>query len=317
MKKVVKKRFDFLYKHKFGDFEYSPEIVSIISNIDKEYKKIKIKKKNGSVRLIKPPSERLIKIQKSIKNEIKHLVFKGKVISNNIFGLGGKDKNIQANAKAHQNNRYIFKADIKNFFDNVKPAQVKECLINFLSLKDKEVNLLTRLTTYEHSLPQGAPTSTILASLCLISMDKRISTLCKMNNARYTRYVDDIVISSSKEIKECFVKKVKKIVNQEGFNMHSIGDDLNSKTKIFDTNKEDASVNNLIIRDNKLMTEYHHGFPKHQFLVGSVPIEENKDTSLDGVLNFIRETDEDYFNELIKNKCCPNCLQIDLNDENV
>ena len=62
--------------------------------------------------------------------------------------------------------------------------------------------LLTRLTTIDEQLPQGAPTSTMIANLLLaLPVDEptnRRAAECAVN---YSRFVDDIAFSGSKSAK--------------------------------------------------------------------------------------------------------------------
>src|SRR5437899_9317974 len=56
--------------------------------------------------------------------------------------------------------------------------------------------LLTRLTTLDSELPQGAPTSTGVANLLLaLPVDDPIAAEAKRLGVRCTRFVDDIVLS--------------------------------------------------------------------------------------------------------------------------
>ena len=45
-------------------------------------------------------------------------------------------------------------------------------------------------------LPQGAPTSPILANFAALSLDRKISNACLVRSWTYTRYADDLVIST-------------------------------------------------------------------------------------------------------------------------
>jgi hypothetical protein len=44
-------------------------------------------------------------------------------------------------------------------------------------------------------LPQGAPTSPMLANLCAFTLDRRVAGLARAVGATYTRYADDLVFS--------------------------------------------------------------------------------------------------------------------------
>jgi hypothetical protein len=56
--------------------------------------------------------------------------------------------------------------------------------------------VLTQLTTFERHLPQGAPTSTLLANLVLHSCDGPIRFECERLGIRYSTWVDDLAFSS-------------------------------------------------------------------------------------------------------------------------
>jgi RNA-directed DNA polymerase len=60
---------------------------------------------------------------------------------------------------------------------------------------------LTKLTTWDHELPQGTPTSTHIANLVFLDTDIQLINLCNANNITYTRYVDDLTFSSPQDFK--------------------------------------------------------------------------------------------------------------------
>jgi len=57
--------------------------------------------------------------------------------------------------------------------------------------------VLTRLTTHNGQLPQGAPTSSYLANLALWEREPDIVTYFSAKGIRYSRYIDDITLSST------------------------------------------------------------------------------------------------------------------------
>src|ERR1041385_80316 len=48
-------------------------------------------------------------------------------------------------------------------------------------------------------LPQGAPTSPMLANLCAFNLDCRLAGLAKAAGATYSRYADDLVFSGGEQ----------------------------------------------------------------------------------------------------------------------
>lgn len=49
-------------------------------------------------------------------------------------------------------------------------------------------------------LPQGAPTSPLLANLCAFTLDRRMAGLATRLGATYTRYADDLVLSGDRRL---------------------------------------------------------------------------------------------------------------------
>ena len=299
------KAFNFLYKD-INSKTINPEILQIANKIDSCYSKARISKPNGKFRHLLIPNVDLIDIQKKILLTIKELNLKNSLVSKNAFGLGGKDRSIQKNASFHKNHRYILCIDLKDFFPNVNSKKVKECF-RTMGCNNKEVKLLTKLTTLNSSLPQGIPTSPILACICLHGFDKRFYNYCVINNLLYTRYFDDITISSKEKIDKDFREDIKSmienILQQEGLNTLKINEE---KTKIFDLQKEHCEITGVVVENQKLKTKYHPGFPKYEYILKNIPINSQKiNQRLNGVLSFINSVDPEYSEKIekAKNSC--------------
>lgn len=133
---------------------------------------------------------RLEEIQRSIKNQI----FRKIEFPDHINGGVRKRSNI-ANGKSHQGNKYIFTTDLSNCFPNIRPKLAYRAFLD-LGYSNVQARWLTKLTTYNHCLPQGTHTSPYLANLCLLPLDKELINLTKTFGITYTRYIDDLTFSS-------------------------------------------------------------------------------------------------------------------------
>jgi RNA-directed DNA polymerase len=74
-------------------------------------------------------------------------------------------------------------------------------------------------------LPQGAPTSGYLANLAFASLDRRISWYLRQAGFTYTRYSDDILISTreipfDRDLAERIIHDIQKLVVQDGFTLN-------------------------------------------------------------------------------------------------
>lgn len=176
-------------------------------NADKKtlYSSFHIPKHSGGLRKIDAPCPEL-------KNALRQLVeiFKTQMFAlyhTSAFAYIEKRSTIDS-IKRHQQNesRWFAKFDFSNFFGSTTP----EFVYNMLSIifpfseivKTTEganaLKTALSLCFLDGGLPQGTPSSPLITNIMMIPIDHTISNgLRKMpNNYVYTRYADDILISS-------------------------------------------------------------------------------------------------------------------------
>ncbi|HWK05419.1 MAG TPA: reverse transcriptase family protein [Puia sp.] len=165
------------------------------------------KKPGGKIkeRILYPSSGRLREIQDGIKDNILSK------ISMPEFVQGGvKGKSNITNALVHKGKRYKFTTDLKKFFPSVTSGMVYNILRGYGFSGDVS-RVLTILCTYKGMLPQGIPTSTHLANMVFLPVDYTLQKACPIPDITYTRFVDDITISSSSDLKpytSAFIKVI-------------------------------------------------------------------------------------------------------------
>ena len=87
--------------------------------------------------------------------------------------------------------------DVKSFFRSISSRQVYKIWRHQLNCSRRLASILTKLTTFEGHLPQGAPTSTYLANLLIASLEPSIWSACESLNIKYSTWVDDLAFSGS------------------------------------------------------------------------------------------------------------------------
>lgn len=190
------------------------------------YRNYELPKKKGGTRTISVPIPELMAIQRAINSVI---LSEFKMSS---FCTGFKRHvSLVDNAKPHLGANTLLKFDIHDFFGSIKFSQVFKQFI-YYGYGKKVSELLTLLCVdSEGKLPQGAPTSPALSNLVSLKMDKRIGEFCSKNELIFTRYADDITISSKKDLDLEEINKIKfvigKIIEDEGFELND------SKTHYF------------------------------------------------------------------------------------
>ena len=115
------------------------------------------------------------------------------------FGGVPKKDNIK-NAKYHQGNKYIFTTDLRSFFPSISHNRVFEVYCNN-GYSPTVARILTKLTTYKYQLPQGVPTSTLLALLAFKPTGDKLYDYALQHNLKFSIFVDDITISSKVDFK--------------------------------------------------------------------------------------------------------------------
>jgi RNA-directed DNA polymerase len=175
------------------------ELEELAKHAVRYYKPFLLKKRERPfARKSSPPKKRLIDNPidplKAIQSRIEERLLKRLILPKHLLG-GVPGKSIPDNAKLHLGARYLVTIDIKNFFPSITPQQVRSVWRNTLNCSPDVAYLLTGLTTARDRLPQGAPTSTLLANLVLSSFDTEIRAVCELNAVCYSSWVDDLAFS--------------------------------------------------------------------------------------------------------------------------
>lgn len=152
-----------------------------------------------------------------------------------------KGKNIATNATAHLGKKNLLTLDITKFFESITIDRVALAFTE-LGFEERISQALSEITTLSGNLVQGFHTSPVIANLVSNQMDIEIDNHCKANNSIYTRYADDISISSDGDLPS--YSSIIEIISKHGFVVNE------SKSKFFRRGQKQY-VTGLSIFDNK------------------------------------------------------------------
>lgn len=240
---MIKTRKHLAYVLKVDPFE----IDHIVRNIDEfYYENEKIKKnkdgtpkiKNDRVqtRILNPSIKRLKTIQERLQSRILQKL----PMPDYAYGaIKGKD-NI-SNARRHQGKKYVFTTDLKNFFPSIRHNQVYQMFLSF-GFSHTVARLLTQLTTYKGKIPQGAPTSSMVANLVFVKTGKRLQEFARKHRLTFTSFVDDLTFSSPIDFKDKTSDLID-VITQDGFKI--CHNKTNYKTRL-------PIVTGVIVKNNDL-----------------------------------------------------------------
>lgn len=205
------------------------------------YKSSEIIKKDGGIRIVFKPCSLLRKIQRRIKNRIFNEVKWPTYIYGSIPSSEDSTNDYIACAMQHCGAKSLIKLDIENFFDNISENLVRKIFLEVMHYSSEVSNILTVICSHNGYVPQGGITSSYLASIALFLIEKDIYLRAKSKKLTYTRYVDDITISSKN--KDYNFELISRIVENS---LNSVDLPLNkNKSKIFRFGLEPLKVHNL------------------------------------------------------------------------
>ena len=105
------------------------------------------------------------------------------------------DRSVRSNAESHLRRRFILNVDIKNFFPAITEARVRG-LLQSIGINTDVAETVARICTNDGCLPQGAPSSPVISNMICFRLDKSLVGFSKEHRLLYTRYADDITLSS-------------------------------------------------------------------------------------------------------------------------
>jgi retron-type reverse transcriptase len=204
-----------------------PKRIGLLSTFPhRYYKKYKVKKSNGGFREIKQPRRDLKGIQAWILRNILDKLSPSPFATAYI-----KRKNIADNVSPHSSNRYFICLDLEDFFPSISIRRVQK-IFSVIGYSDKPADVFAKLCTcnggmaradgffptFEGNLPQGAVTSPSLSNLVAAKLDRRIAGYTSRRNIVYTRYADDMTLSSNNPVVLCqSLPRIIKIIKSEHF----------------------------------------------------------------------------------------------------
>ncbi len=166
------------------------ELTYLTTHSVRQYAISFVPKRTRGLRIIEKPNDRMKYIQRRILVKLEEIY----VPRNSVHGFV-KKRGVITNAAAHQTRPFLLNLDLKDFFGSITYNRVNGLLRN-LHIDGDVSDAITKLTILKNRLPQGAPTSPILANMISFGLDIAMHKYAKKYHMRYTRFADDISISS-------------------------------------------------------------------------------------------------------------------------
>ncbi len=277
------------------------ELTNILykEKVEDLYNRFEIPKRNGGVRVIYAPDKKIKKIQKNLAKFLykEHLEYvKEKNIQKIISHGFEKHKSIITNAIPHKHKRYILNIDISDFFDSFHFGRVRGYFQNSneFSYSKEFSTIIAQLVCLDSKLPQGAPTSPLIANLIFNIVDLRILRIVKKYKLNYTRYADDMSFSTNSweffNNYNKFIGELEDLLDRSGFKIN------HNKTRLqyaFSHQEVTGLTVNNKVNANKVFIKNTRAMANSLYKTGEFKIQEDVGTlnQLEGRFAFINQLD--------------------------
>ena len=174
------------------------ELALLIFTAPTRYKEHWITKRNGKgKRLISQPTAELKLVQRwLITSELSSLPIDSHATAYR------KNVSIKQHVLPHTHSNFLLKLDFKDFFPSLTSSALRKRLTLDTDYDQLELFILTQLLLKkardesEYRLSIGAPSSPFISNYLLGEFDQRVSNYCDLHSLQYSRYADDIAIST-------------------------------------------------------------------------------------------------------------------------
>lgn len=194
-------------------------ITSIVRRSNYYYKDYSIPKRNGGQRRISQASPELKTLQYWIKANILTLM----PISKGAFAYNNGNS-IKKHAAFHEDSYFIFHTDISHFFPSITSEHLVTALTANRSVLeardlwfDDMFDVISRICFRYNRLCIGTVSSPIICNIVMYPFDEYFTNYCNNHNWKYSRYADDIYISSQEYLPASLQHEVNRKLHEMGF----------------------------------------------------------------------------------------------------
>lgn len=210
---------------------------------------------------------------------------------------------IVRNARLHSEHAHIVTFDVCHFFHSCKAVQVSNLYSNITiskrpgmrpsMLDESDVDLLVKLSCFRGALTLGSPSSPFIANRLFCPIDAKIISALPAD-CTYSRYSDDIAISSNKWIDvEQVSQTIEVIMEANGFELNK------RKTHCYGKGSARKITGVFIGEDGSLSIGPERKLHLKKELYKALMKQDVNLRVLLGELAFCKQVEPDYFNRLL------------------
>lgn len=269
------------------------------------YKHYQIPKRTGGMRDIYHPTPNL----KAIQRWLVANCFSSLPVHDNVYSYR-KGRCIRGHATVHLHSNFLLRLDFTDFFPSIDYDWLQLFLLNQVKSGALEISanavpdILRMICRFDNrteslALSIGAPSSPILSNAILFDADSTAAKRCAEMECIYTRYADDIYISTrdkdilapaEKIVRDIFLECTPKLRFNEKKTLN-----VSKKSRRVVTGVTLASDRNISV-GRKLKRQ----IKTEVFLWSNGTLQSEKTSHLCGLISFVRDVEPEFFESLCK-----------------
>lgn len=259
------------------------------------YKEYTVPKRNGEPRSIAQPSPEL----KTLQYWVFHKIL-GKLPVSTAAYAYKKGDSIKRHAQLHAKSRFFLHTDIRNFFPSIKSSRLNPILRENKHIfedigLDLEESLedIRKICFRKDSLSIGAVSSPVISNVVMYSFDEIMLEYCKANGYLYSRYADDIYVSSKSYIPKDVLTFLQREIAKCGFTMNY------SKTKFYSSKSRRKVTGLIITNDSRISIGTERRKAIKKMVYDKLVHGKGDPYQILGYLSFLKDVEPNTYNNLI------------------
>lgn len=164
------------------------------SPLDSRYASFPIAKRGGGQRTICAPMSAI----KILQRKLNYILQRVYVPKGCVHGFV-QGHSVLTNAQTHARRSALLNVDLQDFFPTINFGRVRGMFMGRpYNVPAKAATVLAQICCFDGALPQGAPTSPVVSNMICGKLDSEMLRLARRFRCTYTRYADDITISTTR-----------------------------------------------------------------------------------------------------------------------
>lgn len=203
------------------------------------------REENGKMRHFGKPNKSMRRLHRKLNRDLSFIALNSERVSFESATGAFPERSAVINALRHRGNRYFFQTDIRNAYASVSTTKLAVALVALeprLASSHEVVDFLNRYCIHpkQGGLITGAPASPMLFNVyCAVWMDAQMRRICRHGGMVYSRYIDDLTVSSTRPIGKRIRREILDCVRKAGLTPHR------RKTEVLDLVRGPVTITGL------------------------------------------------------------------------